>query len=137
MSNFVPRRSLPPLNAVRAFEAVARLGSMKEAAVELSVTHGAVSQQIRLLEEWLGAPALFRRSTPASHSDSSGRGPAGRIRTGARSYFPAAVQQHRSRGHDAPSIVLSVNALATFSLALAVATLWAPFVRSIPTSRCV
>ena len=43
---FVPRRSLPPLNAVRAFEAAARLGSFKEAAAELSVTHGAVSQQI-------------------------------------------------------------------------------------------
>jgi len=59
---FVPRRSLPPLNAVRAFEAAARLGSFKEAAAELSVTHGAVSQQVRLLEEWLGSPALFRRS---------------------------------------------------------------------------
>jgi LysR family transcriptional regulator, glycine cleavage system transcriptional activator len=46
---FVPRRSLPPLNAIRAFEAAARLGSFKEAAVELGVTHGAVSQQIRLL----------------------------------------------------------------------------------------
>ena len=50
---FVPRRSLPPLNAVRAFEAAARLGSFKEAAVELSVTQGAVSQQVRLLEDWL------------------------------------------------------------------------------------
>ena len=59
---FVPRRSLPPRNAVRAFEAAARLGSFKEAAAELSVTHGAVSQQIRLLEEWLGAPSLFRLS---------------------------------------------------------------------------
>ena len=59
---FVPRRSLPPLNAVRAFEAAARLGSFKEAAAELGVTHGAVSQQIRLLEDWLGPPALFRRS---------------------------------------------------------------------------
>ncbi len=59
---FVARRSLPPLNAVRAFDAAARLGSFKEAAAELSVTHGAVSQQIRLFEEWLAAPALFRRS---------------------------------------------------------------------------
>ncbi|WP_321960318.1 transcriptional regulator GcvA [Paraburkholderia sp. J7] len=51
---------LPPLNALRAFEAAGRLGSFKEAAAELHVTPGAVSQQVRLLEEWLGA-SLFER----------------------------------------------------------------------------
>jgi len=50
------------MNSVRVFEAAARLGSFKEAANELGVTHGAVNQQVRLLEEWLGPPALFRRS---------------------------------------------------------------------------
>ena len=54
------RPALPPLNALRAFEAAGRLGSFKEAAAELHVTHGAVSQQVRLLEEWLGA-SLFER----------------------------------------------------------------------------
>jgi LysR family glycine cleavage system transcriptional activator len=54
------KRILPPLNALRAFEAAGRLGSFKEAAAELHVTHGAVSQQVRLLEEWLGA-SLFER----------------------------------------------------------------------------
>ncbi|QGZ63601.1 transcriptional regulator GcvA [Paraburkholderia acidisoli] len=54
------KRVMPPLNALRAFEAAGRLGSFKEAAAELHVTHGAVSQQIRALEEWLGA-ALFER----------------------------------------------------------------------------
>ncbi|CAM2156269.1 LysR family transcriptional regulator, glycine cleavage system transcriptional activator [Pararobbsia alpina] len=54
------KRALPPLNALRAFEAAGRLGSFKDAAAELHVTHGAVSQQVRLLEEWLGAP-LFER----------------------------------------------------------------------------
>src|ERR1700728_4598328 len=112
---FVPRRSLPPLNAVRAFEAAARLGSFKEAAAELSVTHGAVSQQIRLLENWLGAPALFRRSvrrvvlTPAGAALLAEFGPA-------LDRISSAVQQHRTSRHDAPSIVLHVNALATFSL---------------------
>ncbi|SAL00602.1 transcriptional regulator GcvA [Caballeronia ptereochthonis] len=53
-------RTFPPLNALRAFEAAGRLGSFKEAAAELHVTHGAVSQQVRVLEEWLGAP-LFER----------------------------------------------------------------------------
>ena len=41
---------LPPLNALRAFEAVVRLGSMAQAAEALAVTPGAVSQQVRLLE---------------------------------------------------------------------------------------
>ncbi len=52
---------LPPLNALRAFEAAARHLSMKEAAAELAVTPGAVSQLIRGLEERLGTP-LFRRA---------------------------------------------------------------------------
>lgn len=53
-------RRLPPLNSIRAFEAVARLRSFKKAAEELSVTQSAVSHQITALEEWLGLE-LFRR----------------------------------------------------------------------------
>jgi LysR family glycine cleavage system transcriptional activator len=52
--------ALPPLNALRAFEAVARHLSMKEAAAELSVTPGAVSQLVRGLEQRLKIQ-LFRR----------------------------------------------------------------------------
>jgi LysR family glycine cleavage system transcriptional activator len=51
---------LPPLNALRAFEAAARLGSFSAAAEALCVTHGAVSRQIRALEDWL-ATQLFER----------------------------------------------------------------------------
>jgi len=54
------RSLLFSLNALRAFEAAGRLGSFKEAAAELHVTHGAISQQVRLLEAWLGA-SLFER----------------------------------------------------------------------------
>lgn len=54
-------RKLPPLNAVRAFEAAARHGSLTKAAEELHVTHGAVSRQVALLEEWAGRP-LFKRT---------------------------------------------------------------------------
>ncbi|HWK46109.1 MAG TPA: transcriptional regulator GcvA [Stellaceae bacterium] len=54
------RRRLPPLNAVRAFEAAARHLSFLKAADELAVTPGAISQQIRALEEWLTIP-LFKR----------------------------------------------------------------------------
>jgi LysR family glycine cleavage system transcriptional activator len=53
-------RPLPPLNAVRAFEAAARHLSISKAADELSVTPGAVSRQIQLLEDFLGAPLLQR-----------------------------------------------------------------------------
>lgn len=51
---------LPPLNLLRAFEAVARLGSVSAAANELYVTHSAVSQQIKALEESLGVKLLNR-----------------------------------------------------------------------------
>lgn len=51
---------LPPLNALRAFEAAARHMSFTRAAEELFVTQAAVSHQIRSLEDWLGL-RLFRR----------------------------------------------------------------------------
>lgn len=51
-------QDLPPLNALRAFEATARLSSVSQAAEALHVTHGAVSRQIKVLEEHLGI-ALF------------------------------------------------------------------------------
>jgi LysR family glycine cleavage system transcriptional activator len=56
------KRNLPPLNALRAFEASARLASMQRAAHELSVTPSAVSQQVQNLERWVGFPLLERRA---------------------------------------------------------------------------
>ncbi len=53
---------MPPLGALRFFEAAARLESFSRAADELNVTHAAVSHQIRQLEEWFGRP-LFLRQT--------------------------------------------------------------------------
>ena len=53
----------PPLAALRAFEAVARLGSLSRAAVELNVTKSAVSHQLRALESDLGATLLHRGGT--------------------------------------------------------------------------
>jgi DNA-binding transcriptional LysR family regulator len=54
------KRALPPLPALRAFEAAARHMSFSRAATELHVTAAAVSHQIKQLERWLGL-ALFRR----------------------------------------------------------------------------
>ncbi|MCG8562872.1 MAG: LysR substrate-binding domain-containing protein [Hyphomicrobiales bacterium] len=51
---------LPPLRALRAFEAVVRCGSITAAAADLGVTHGAVSKQVAQLEDWFGR-RLFRR----------------------------------------------------------------------------
>jgi LysR family glycine cleavage system transcriptional activator len=53
------------LNALRAFEATARLHSFSAAAEELSVTHGAVSRHIRMLEDSLGLPLLTRSAQGA------------------------------------------------------------------------
>ena len=54
-------RALPPLAAIRAFEAAARLLSFTRAAEELGMTQAAVSYQIKLLEERLGEPLFLRR----------------------------------------------------------------------------
>jgi LysR family transcriptional regulator, glycine cleavage system transcriptional activator len=67
----MPRPRLPPLNAIKAFEAAARLGSFTRAAEELGVTHGAVSRQIGLLEDWLGI-ALFRRTRRSAVPNAAG-----------------------------------------------------------------
>ena len=54
-------RKLPPLNAVRAFEAAGRYLSFTAAARELLVTQGAVSRHVAMLEDWLGAKLFVRR----------------------------------------------------------------------------
>lgn len=64
--------SLPPLGALRAFETAARLMSFKAAAEDLHVTPGAVSQQIKLLEDRLGK-ALFMRQTRRIELTEAGR----------------------------------------------------------------
>jgi len=65
-------RTLPPLNAVRAFEAAARHMSFTKAADELFVTPAAISQQVKLLEGHLGQP-LFRRLNRALMLTDAGR----------------------------------------------------------------
>ena len=52
---------LPPLTALRAFEAASRHGSLSAAARELNVTHAAIAQQVKKLEEWFGV-SLMRRA---------------------------------------------------------------------------
>ncbi|GJH11370.1 transcriptional regulator GcvA [Caballeronia novacaledonica] len=106
------RPALPSLNALRAFEAAGRLGSFKEAAAELHVTHGAISQQVRLLEAWLGA-SLFERHnrrvvlTPAARAYLAEIGP----------LFDRLAQATARFGlSETVSRTLTVNAPATFTL---------------------
>ncbi len=67
----MPRRDLPPLRALTAFEAAARLGSFRAAGAELSITRSAISHQIKLLEDRLGI-ALFRRDARRAELTSLG-----------------------------------------------------------------
>lgn len=58
---FAPRRYLPSISALLAFEAAARLGSATAAAQELSQTQSAISRQIKTLEDQLNAPLFARQ----------------------------------------------------------------------------
>ncbi len=65
-------KRLPPLKALPAFEAAARLSSFSAAGKELFVTHGAISRQVALLEENLGTK-LFERLPRGVQLNSEGR----------------------------------------------------------------
>ena len=87
---------LPPLIAVRFFEATARHLSVRQAAHELHVTPGAVSQQVRKLESFLGAP-LFDRQ------------PRGLALTAAGREYQAACGEARARIGQATSRLLAAT----------------------------
>lgn len=86
---------LPPLNALRAFEAAARLLSFKKAATELSVTPAAISHQIKLLEEFLDL-ALFHRLTRALELTPEGAAMLPKVQEGFAS-LAAAVEATRRK----------------------------------------
>jgi len=68
-----PMVRLPPLSAVRVFEAAARRQNFTQAAAELGMTQAAVSYQIRLLEERLGVPLFARIKGRVSLTDAGRR----------------------------------------------------------------
>jgi len=103
---------LPPLTALRSFEAAARHGSFSRAADELCVTHGAVSRQVKVLEDWAGV-ALFDRVGRRVALTNAGRrfadkvsGAFGDIATAARALR---VERETVR-------VLTLNVLPTFAM---------------------
>jgi len=90
---------LPPLNALRVFEAAARHLSFKSAAVELSITQAAVSHQVKSLEEYLGVE-LFRRAGRGVQLTEAARACLPKLREGFDS-LAAAVELIRERAGDA------------------------------------
>lgn len=63
----VPSRTIiPPFAALRAFDAVARLGGMRRAAESLSIDHTVVSRHLRALETWIGVPLIERSQSGIS-----------------------------------------------------------------------
>jgi LysR family transcriptional regulator, glycine cleavage system transcriptional activator len=68
------RRQLPPLNALRAFEAAARHMSITQAAGELRVTPAAISHQIRILEDHVGLPLFMRNGRGLALTDAGSAG---------------------------------------------------------------
>ena len=104
-------RRLPPLNALKAFEAAGRHESFTLAATELRVTHGAVSRHVQTLEAWLGVP-LFERHNRRVVLTEAGRSYLPEIGAALdRMALATSRQIERSRAQ-----VLQVNALATFTL---------------------
>jgi LysR family glycine cleavage system transcriptional activator len=96
---------LPPLNALRVFEAAARHLSFKEAAAELHITQAAVSHQIKSLEEYLGV-ALFRRAGRGVQLTEAARAALPRLREGFEA-LAAAVETVRERGDEAELVITS------------------------------
>ncbi|WP_394541055.1 LysR substrate-binding domain-containing protein [Lysobacter enzymogenes] len=98
------RTALPPLGALRCFEAAARLGSFTRAAQELHLTHGAISRAVRSIEDALGV-ALFERRSQRVHLTAAGE----RLRDAAAAAFDllgATVRELRAPPRK-PALVLS------------------------------
>ena len=101
---------LPPLTALRAFEAAARHMSFAQAAAELNVTPAALSFQIKSLEEHLGAP-VFRRLNRAVELPAEGQA----LRTGVHEGFDLITTAWRSARRQVQSNVLTVTAGPAFT----------------------
>ena len=104
---------LPPLNPLRAFEAAGRLKSIRKAAEELSVTAGAVSRQVQILESYLGVP-LFRREARAAILTAAGEQYLAEITAHLDGIREATLKLTGVRGRSRE--VLKVRAYITFAM---------------------
>src|SRR2546430_681776 len=119
---------LPPLETLRVFEVACRHGSYSEAARELHVTHSAVSQRIRQLEEELGL-MLFERQGNRMVPTSSGL----RLQAGIKSAFSemsAALASIQTRRTDAEITVSLLPVMAARWLVPRLSSFRAPVPRT-------
>ena len=101
---------LPPLNALRAFEAAGRRGSMSAAAEELAVTPAAVSHQIKTLEEYFRVP-LFHRSVRSIRLTDQGAALLPYLSEGLE-LWTAGCQKLRVLDNEAPLVISSAPVFA-------------------------
>lgn len=101
---------LPPLNALKAFEAAARHLSVKKAAAELSVTPAAVSHQVKALEDYLGVRLFVRRNRALELTDAA-RACLPKLREGFESVALAVEQLRAYKGGG----MLTVSAAPSFA----------------------
>ena len=94
---------IPPTQALRAFEAVARTGSLTKAAEALRLTHGAISHQVKALEAIVGVP-LVERIGRRIRTTEEGERLAGRVRAALADIADAlreASERNDARLHEA------------------------------------
>ncbi|MGE8490631.1 MAG: LysR family transcriptional regulator, partial [Paraburkholderia nemoris] len=103
-------KPIPPLTALRCFEAVARLGGVTQAARELHVTHSAVSQQIKVLEDSMGV-ALFMREARGLRLTEEGRLYALDIRMALRD-ITHATRRAQARPHESELVITTLPSFA-------------------------
>jgi DNA-binding transcriptional LysR family regulator len=120
---------VPPLSTLRAFEAAARLGSVSRAADELGRTHGAVSRQLRTLQDHAGV-ALFERAGTGVRLTAEGAA----FRTVVADALEALERGYRRLLDDAGGPSLHVACSATFAMRWLVPRL-AEFYRRHPDVR--
>lgn len=102
---------LPPLNALRAFEAAARHRSFKRAAEELFVTPAAISQQVKGLEEYLGVD-LFVRLTRAIELTPAGQAMLPKLREGFDCFAAGLMQARRAEERGRIAVAAPPNFVA-------------------------
>lgn len=103
---------LPPLSAVRVFEAAARRQNFTQAAAELGMTQAAVSYQIRLLEERLGVPLFARIKGRVSLTDAG------------RRIAPLVASAFETLDDAFSGLVADDQGLLSISTAQTIATIW-------------
>jgi LysR family glycine cleavage system transcriptional activator len=105
-------RKIPPLNAIKAFEAAGRHNSFTKAAKELNVSQGAISKQIAVLEDWLNTQLFIRTQSQLTLTEAG----QALLATVAPALDRIAVTTMRLTEHLTKVTALNVNAPPTFTM---------------------